>query len=133
MRFYTYATELLPVDFISWRVLEHLIKDRSQRPEYGSFFLPAFYWWRAAKEQAERERPFVDLILRQFGTDIEDERERARAERLLRWWKVKVKEHRVLETDEAKALRMVGKAFAAGEDFDDDPEKALLRSMKGTV
>lgn len=57
------------------------------------------------------------------------EDERARAERLLRWWKIKTKEHRGLKEDEAKALRMVSEAYRRGDDFDDDPERALFATL----
>lgn len=127
IRFEAYADELLPVDAVSWRVLEHLLRDRSQREDYGDFFALAFHWWKASRAEAERERPFVDLVLSGAGVDLADEAERARAERLLRWWKRKVKVNRTLATDEAKALRMIGEAFRRGDDHDNDPEAALLR------
>lgn len=73
------------------------------------------------------ELPFVDLVLTQNGVDIYNDKERARCERLVRWWKMKVKHHRTLDADEAKALRMISKAFAKGEDHEDDPEHLLYR------
>ena len=48
-----------------------------------------------------------------------------RASRLLRWWKMKTQEHRTLDTDEAKALRMVIIAWCKGVDYDNDPETHL--------
>ncbi len=77
---------------------------------------------------AERERPFVDLVLTQAGVPLTDERERSRCERILRWWKLRTKEHRTLDTDEAKALRMVGAAFKRGDDHQNDPEFLLMNS-----
>ena len=53
------------------------------------------------------------------------EEDRARAERLTRWWKVKNKFHRTLKDDEAKALRMIVKALKEGEDWDENPERYL--------
>jgi len=128
VRFYAYSDEILPVDFMSWRVLEHLIRDRNQRAEYGRFFTKAFHWWKAKKEESERERPFVDLVLKQCGVGLGNEVARARCERLVRWWKLKTKHHRDIGVDEAKALRMITKAFASGDDHDNDPEKLLFKS-----
>ena len=127
VRFDAYSDELLPADFISWRVLEHLILDRNQRSEYGRFFAKAFRWWSAKKDESERERPFVDLVLKQAGVALDNEAARARCERLVRWWKLKTKHHRDLGTDEAKALRMITKAFVRGDDHDNDPEALLFR------
>lgn len=118
------AYDVVPIDFVSWRVLEHLLRDRGQREHYGSFFLWAFRWWKLAKAEADRERPFVDLVLRAEG--VEDEPSRARVERLVRWWKLKTQEHRALSVDDAKAFRMVRAAFRRGEDYDDDPERGLF-------
>ena len=94
---------VVPVDVISWRVLEHLIRDRNHRADYSSFFLTAFRWWARRKEEQAREKPFIDLVLAQADAS---EGERARCERLLRWWKLKTKTHRVainlrLEVNEA--------------------------------
>lgn len=125
--FITRDYELVPVDFLSWRVLEHLIRDRSQRADYGDFFKIAFTYWRIAKKEAAHERPFIDLVLNRCGVDQDNEPERARCERLLRWWKLKVKEHRTLSTDDAKAMRMIEAAFLRGEDHDNDPETLLFK------
>jgi len=125
VRFSCYQEEVIPVDFLSWRVLEHLLRDRNQREHYGAFFKLAFRFWKLSKEQALREQPFVDLALRQAEIDPGDEDERARCERLLRWWKIKVKEHRTLSDDEPKALRMLVQALRTGRDEGDDPEHGL--------
>ncbi len=130
VRFFAYESEVVPVDFLSWRVLEHLIRDRSQRAEYGKFFRLAFHYWKIAKAESERERPFVDLVLRRCGINQDDDSERARCERLLRWWKIKVKEYRTLGTDEAKALRMIEAAMKRGDDQDNDPEVKLLKAIR---
>lgn len=127
VRFRCFSDEVLPMDFMSWRVLEHLLRDRNSRPYYGEFFTTAFHWWKQKRAEAERERPFVDLVLTQAGVDLGNEGERARCERLVRWWKMKVQEHRTLSTDEAKALRMVLQAFKRGEDHENDPERLLFR------
>jgi hypothetical protein len=123
VRWSAYSDELIPVDVISWRVLEHLIRDRNNRGQYGSFFLTAFRWWARKKKEQEREKPFVDLVLAQGGAS--SDADRARCERLLRWWKMKTKTHRTLGEDEPKALRMILKAFLRGDDHDNDPETAL--------
>lgn len=130
VRFRCYNSEVFPIDFVSWRVLEHLIRDRGQREHYGDFFRTAFDWWRIAKAQAERERPFVDLVLRRVGADLDDDAARARVERLVRWWKLKVKEHRTIDADDAKALRMIEQAWQRGEDWTDDPEARLYAAMR---
>lgn len=128
VRWGAFSNELVPIDFISWRVLEYLLKDRNSRHEYGEFFGTAFHWWKQFKEESERERPFVDLVLVQAGADPTEEN-RARCERLVRWWKLKTKEHRTLGTDEAKALRMIVKAFKRGDDHDNDPEALLFQGQ----
>lgn len=125
VRWEAYRDELLPVDMLSWRVLEYLIRDRNNRESYHEFFRSAFLWWRMKKAEGERERPFVDLVLSQAGADP-TEANRAHVERLVRWWKMKTKTHRSLGDDEAKALRMILKAFQKGEDFDNDPERLLF-------
>lgn len=120
-----YADEVTPIHALSWRILRHILLDRGQREGYaGSFpLIQRFYRW--AKATAEAEAPLVTLILSAAGADTEDTRARARVERLLRWWKVKVKEQRTLTSDEPKAYRMVLAAFRRGEDYD-DPEVAFL-------
>lgn len=128
VRWTSYSDELVPVDMMSWRVLEHLIRDRHDRENYERFFTTAFHWWHQKKAEGERERPFVDLVLAQAGVDP-TEANRARVERLVRWWKMKTKTHRTLGSDEAKALRMILKAFQKGEDFENDPERLLFREV----
>jgi len=130
IRFGVHEDEVLPIDFLSARVLAHLIEDRSQR-RHTDMFRAAFGQYAVAREQALREKPFIDLVLAQAGVDPNNDVERARAGRLLRWWKLKVQEHRTLNEDEPKALRMILQAFQAGQDFDDDPERALLASTGG--
>jgi hypothetical protein len=127
VRFGVHRDEMIPLDFLSWRVLEHLIYDRNQRSSYASFFKMAFFYWRMKKKEAEREKPFVDLVLTRADVGLDNEDERARCERLVRWWKLKTKTHRELGTDEAKALRMIEKAFRNGDDHDNDPETLLLK------
>lgn len=126
VRFMAFTDELIPIDFLSWRVLEHLIRDRGQRDEYGSFFRLAFDWWKLSRAEAEREKPFVDLVLRAAGVDPADDASRARCERLVRWWKIKTQMHRTLAEDEAKAFRMVSAAFVRGDDHTEDPEHDLV-------
>lgn len=125
--FYTYADELFPVDLASRRVIEVLLRDRAEREHYMDWFTPLRRWYRYLEREEARERPFVDLVLAQAGLDPTDA-DRARVERLTRWWKLKVKEARTLTDDEPKALRMILSAFKRGDDHDDDPEKALLAS-----
>lgn len=129
VRYRCFKEEVIPVDFLSWRVLHHLLLDRTQREHYQDFFWVAVQYYRLAKAEALRERPFIDLVLRQAGADLEDDAERARCERLLRWWKIKTQEHRTLGTDEAKALRMIKAAFLRGDDHDNDPEVRLFKEM----
>ena len=127
VRFGCYDDEVLPIDMISWRILEHLLKDRNSRADYGKFFLPAFHFWQQKKAETAQEKPFVDLALTQCGVDLDNDSERARCERLVRWWKMKTTEHRVINDDDAKALRMISKAFRKGEDHDNDPERLLFQ------
>lgn len=121
VRFFMFAEELWPVDHISWRVVRALLLDRSQRGDYYEFFPMLARWYRLNKKERRRERPFVDLVLRDsnFGED-----DRPRAERVLRWWKVKNKYQRAVKKDEPKALRMCVRAMKRGDD-PDDPEKTL--------
>lgn len=75
----------------------------------------------------ERERPFVALVLQQqTSVAAPTETDLARVERLVRWWKMKTKENRDIDGDSAKALRMIVRAFDAGEDYDNDPERLLF-------
>ena len=134
-RFCCYTDEVWPVDFVSLRVVEHLLADRSQREHYHRFFHIFSRWHSIKREEAALERPFVNLVLSRAGHDPRSATEatRARAERVLRWWKLKTKTHRTLDTDEAKALRMVLKAFQRGDDFPDDPEKELYAERSGEL
>lgn len=127
IRFLTSASEVWPVDFISWRVLEHLMLDREKRAHYGSFMGVAWRWMRNKRRETEMERPFVDLVLKSCRVSTGDEPERARVERLVRWWKTKTKEHRSLTQDSDKAFRMVKKAYENGNDYDNDPEILLFK------
>jgi len=126
VRFDCYNEEVMPIDFVSPRVLEHLISDPNQRVDYGYFATKAWHWYKLLEQQRIREKPFIDLVLKESGYLLTNERERARAERLLRWWKMKTKTHRDLGEDEPKALRMLTRAMRKGEDSMDDPERALF-------
>jgi hypothetical protein len=131
VRFQCYPDELWPVDYLSWRVLHHLLHDRSQREYYSKYLWKIHYLHKWCLKEVEAERPFIDLVLSRVGLDPRDclDSDRARVERLSRWWKLKTKEHRSVSTDDAKALRMVVRAFKSGKDFEDDPERSLLASM----
>lgn len=128
VRFITTARECLPLDLCSWRVLEHLLNDRSQRHAYADFFGAVFGWWKNMKEEQQRESPFVSLALRQAGLEP-TEWNVAWGHRLVRWWKMKTQQHRDLGEDEPKALRMVVKALRAGRDHEDDPEVQLMSAL----
>ena len=130
VRFTTTAREVLPVDLCSWRVLEHLLNDRSQRHIYADFMGAVFGWWKNMKAEEQRELPFVELAIRQAGLEVTDWNV-AWGHRLVRWWKMKTKQHRDLSTDESKALRMIVKALGKIEDHLDDPEVTVLRAMRG--
>ena len=129
VRFRVYNSEVTPFDALSWRVIEYLLHDRSQRPEYAEFFTTFFHWWKRKKDEAAQEAPFIDLILGMSGVDRDNEAERARCERLLRWWKLKTKLARTIDVDEAKAVRMISKAFKKGQDHEDDPETKLMEAL----
>lgn len=132
VRFNCRRSELWPAELISWRVVEHLIQDRSQRRHYEGFFVVFSRWRKYYLEQRERERPFVDAVLQQVGfadPRLSPVAARARVERLLRWWKMKTKRHRPLGEDEDKAVRMVLKGYRRGEESGDDPERDLFRSL----
>ncbi len=133
VRFGCDRDDLWPVDFISWRVVRHLLRDRGQRRHYGKFFGLFGRWYRGFREVSERQKPFVDLVLSQSGTAPTEatDADRARVERLLRWWRSKTKVHRELKDDENKALRMIVAAFKRGDDGDDDPEKELFARLAG--
>lgn len=131
VRFRVYSDEIVPIDFLSWRVLQHLMASPWERARGTSWFWWVRRWYLWARREAERERPFIDLVLNQCGFDLDDDHERARAERLLRWWKRKVKMNRSLKDDEPKALRMIATAMRRGQDYDEDPERMLLQSRRG--
>ena len=126
VRFDCYESEIVPIDFVSARVHEHLISDPNQRVRYGYFATDAWRWYKLLAQQRIVEKPFIDLVLKESGFLQTNEPQRARAERLLRWWKMKTKTHRDLGEDEPKALRMVVRAMRKGEDLHDDPERALF-------
>lgn len=130
VRFSVYPEEIIPVDLVSARVLRYLIADRTHRSENVEAFWLMRRWFRRAEAERAAEKPFIDLVLVQAGADPHDDHERARAERLLRWWKLKVKEHRTIGTDEAKALRMIVAAFQRGDDHENDPEVLLMRAQR---
>lgn len=124
-----YASEVLPYDFLSWRVIRHLLMSRAERENYSSFFKVFGYWYKLKRAETAREKPFVDLVLRTVLGREATEAERARCERLVRWWKIKTKEARDLGADEPKAFRMIVAAWERGEDFDNDPEKLLMEVL----
>lgn len=124
--FGVYSDEVLPYDFLSWRVVRHLLMSRADRENYTQFFQVFGHWYKLKKAEVEREKPFVDLVLRTALGREATEVERARCERLVRWWKIKTKETRDLGADEPKAFRMILAAWNRGEDFDNDPEKLLM-------
>ena len=121
IRFWCSKRDVWPIDYVSWRVARSLLLNRGEREHYAESFPMIARWYRLKKAEQEREQPFVDLALRQAELG---EEHRARAERILRWWKVKTKTHRDLGVDEAKALRMCVQALRRGDD-PNDPEKRL--------
>lgn len=126
--FRAYSDEVTPLDAISLRYLKHLLLDRSQREHYARALPLLHTWWKLAKAEAAHEEPFIRLVLSQAGVQHDDPARReevARCRRLVRWWKLRTKETRTLDTDQSKALRMIVKAFKAGEDYDADPERGL--------
>ena len=126
--FRAYCDEVIAFDAVSVRYLKHLLLDRSQREQYARCLPTLRRWWIVAKAEAKAEEPFIRLVLSQAGVQQDDpdwSAKVARCRRLVRWWKLRTKEARTLSTDEAKALRMILKAFQAGEDYDDDPERGL--------
>lgn len=132
VRFRCYKDEVVAYDAMSWRVVRHLLLDRGQREHYQDYFKTLGWWFKTKKAEAKVEAPFVDLVLQRAGVDPgspDSAGPRARVERLVRWWKLKTKEHRDLGSDEAKALRMIEKAYRAGQDYDDDPERSLLQKV----
>lgn len=127
VRFYVYEDEVVPYDAISPRVVKHLLLDRGQREHYADYFKLLLHWYRLKVAERKRERPFIDLMLRTSTMgDPDSETDRARAERLVRWWKMKTKEVRDIDSDSAKALRMITAAFDRGDDYDNDPERLLF-------
>jgi hypothetical protein len=129
LRYGIHRDEAIPFDLVSWRVLEHLLLDRTKRQAIGSALGTLWHWWARWKAEAEKEAPFVDLVLRQAGAE-DTTANRARVERLVRWWKMKTKANRNLSDDEPKALRMILKAYEKGQDFDNDPETLLFARQK---
>lgn len=123
--------EVVPIHALSWRILRHILMDRGQRVHYSRSFPLIQRYYLHMRALAQQEAPFVNLVLASAGWDPYEtspavEAARARIERLVRWWKVKVKDHRTLSDDEPKALRMILAAFRRGEDHADDPEVAFL-------
>lgn len=131
VRFCCYDDEVIPFDAISPRVVEHLLRDRSQREFYMDFFTTLFRWWDLRKKEEEAERPLVDLILGRADVDRDHPEERPRCERLVRWWKLKTKTARTISEDDSKAVRMIHKAFSKGEDYLEDPETLLMDRLSG--
>jgi hypothetical protein len=129
--FGAYSDEVFPLDLVSVRCLETILRDRGQRDRYMQFFPVLRAWILQARAERRRERPFVSLVLQQAGLTDPSTDDRARVERLVRWWKLKVKENRTLAEDEPKALRMILAAFRRGDDYDDDPEKGLMEALRG--
>jgi len=127
VRFGCSAHELWPVDFIGWRVVRSLVENRAERANYVESFPMIARWYRLKKAEQEREQPFVDLVLSQAGCA---EADRPRAERILRWWKVKTKTHRNLGVDEAKALRMCVQALRRGDNPKDGPSRRPKRKAQ---
>lgn len=131
VRFTFCEDEVFPVHAMSWRILRHILLDRGQREAYASSFPLIQLYYRHMKATADKEAPFVSLVLHQatpvnqaLGEDTQ--RNRARVERLVRWWKLKVKDQREVGTDDSKALRMILAAYLRGDDQPDDPETAFL-------
>ena len=133
VRFGAYFDEVIPLDFVSWRVLLHMVSDRGQREHYASSFPIIAEWTRIARREAEADRPFVDRVLQRLGVNPalpEAEEKRARVERLCRWWRLKTKTHRTIGEDDAKALRMIEAAARRNDDSDDDPERELFQALR---
>lgn len=128
IRFAVYSDEVTPVDYVSRRIVEHILHDRNQRESYVDSFPVIAAWLRFIRAEEERERPFISLALAQAGLT---EKDRPRVERLVRWWKLRTQANRALAVDEAKALRMIVGALQRGQDNEDDPEFKLRYPLEG--
>jgi hypothetical protein len=101
--------ELMNIDTITYEELRYYLNNRLYRKDYLEMipFLKRIYLYK--KEEYDKETPFVKLLMKKTG--IDDEK---RVREALTWWKIKNKWKRWLETDDAKAYRMLCRKLCGG-------------------
>lgn len=101
------------IDNASVADMQYYLADRRHRKDYERM-IPLLREAISLKEaEAQQEQPFRNLLLQKLGElHPESPCSPEKLESLIRWWKMKVKEHRPLLADDSKAYRMILAEYA---------------------
>lgn len=100
--FWVFNDEILNYDQISLEDIDFYINCRTERSHYLDMMPILYMLKKIRKEELEREKLFVQLILQRNSNTTEK-----RVWELVDWWKFKNKWKRPIDKDDAKALRMI--------------------------
>ena len=121
------------IDHASLEDMNHYLGDRKSRPQYEKM-VPLLQVAIALKtEEKDKEAPFIDLLLRKINeAHPNDPCDQLKLERLIYWWKAKVKEHRALTSKDAKAYQMILGEYARQSE-DPADRLASVELAKATI
>jgi hypothetical protein len=104
------ASELINIDTVTYEEIRYYLNNRLHRKDYIELipFMKRVYLYK--KQEYEKETPFVKLIMGKSG--IADE---SVVREAITWWKIKNKWKRWVETDDAKAYRMIMRKLTGSE------------------
>lgn len=118
------------IDNASVADMQYYLADRRHRKDYERM-IPLLREAISLKEaEAKQEQPFRNLLLQKLS-ELHPEAPCSpdKLESLIKWWKLKVKEHRPLLADDSKAYRMILSEYARQVSV----SPALLKRMKEVV
>jgi hypothetical protein len=124
-RVYTSDKFILNFDAATVPDMEYYINSRLNRHNY-EYMIPLMKVAIKLKKQEKRqEAPFRQLLIGEIAKahDVSHAEAERQIDTLIDWWKFKVKMHRALTSEDAKALRMIVKEFGRRREIAADSEE----------
>lgn len=108
---------VLNFDAATVEEMEYYIASRLHRHEYAKMIPLMQHAIKLKKKEKREEAPFRKLLIGEImkACDASHAAAKARIDELISWWKFKNRNHRALEEDDAKAIRMITREFKKRE------------------
>lgn len=115
---------VLNFDAVTVADMEYYIHSRLNRHGYLSMIPLLKVAIKMKQAEAEQEEPFRKLLIGEIAKKhkVDHFEAERHIDSLIRWWKFKVREHRALTSDDAKALRMIVGEFGRRQQLQFDGE-----------